>query len=114
MKPLIVLTCICLMVGGLAFSQEEEEINPKDAIVGKWKSSSNLTYEFTADGKVLKSDKEYATYRFLEGVLYLSYAESGAESETGLKFGDDNTTMELTEFKDREDSKTTYLRRIVE
>jgi hypothetical protein len=113
MKSLILFLSICFIMSGLAFSQEST-INPEELIVGKWKASGNIFYEFTVDKKVIKQNKEYATYRFLEGVLYLTYIESCLESVTGLKFENAGTHMTLTEYADREDSMPLHFKRLEE
>lgn len=111
MKPWIGVACVCFIIAsGMAFCQEQVEMSPSQAIVGKWKSGSNIVYEFTADKKVLKSGKDYATYRFLEDVLVMKY-EGEMEAVTGLKFGVDYQTLELTEFVDNEDSHSVLFRR---
>jgi hypothetical protein len=85
-----------LIISGTAFAQETP--TPKELIVGKWKNANNMIYEFTADKKVQVNDKEYATFRFLEGTLVMTYLDSGSETEAGLEF-ESQDLMTLTEYK---------------
>ena len=107
MKQSILFLMACLIISGIMFAQETAK-TPQELIIGKWKNANNMVYEFTADKKVLVSDKEYATFRFLEGVLVMTYRDSGIESETGLEFESEDM-MTLTENKGMGEQEKTML-----
>jgi len=103
----------CLIINGMVFAQEmntpqDAIVGPQDLIIGKWKNAKNLVYEFTADKILLVNKRKYAAFRFLEDVLVLTYLDSDADFEAGLKFQDDKR-MSLTEYKDLGDKERTML-----
>jgi hypothetical protein len=106
MKHLILFLMACLIISGIAFAQETA--TPQELIIGKWKNANNMVYEFTADKKILVNEKEYATFRFLEGILVLTYMDADADFVTGLEFeGVDR--MSLIEYKDLGDREISML-----
>jgi hypothetical protein len=106
MKHFILFLLACVMISGMVFTQETA--NPKELIIGKWKNANNIIYEFTVDKKVLVGEKEYATFRFLEGVLVLTYLDKDIDFYAGLEFADENH-MTLTEYKDQGDKEKIML-----
>jgi hypothetical protein len=100
MKHFIVILIACAVFCGFIFAQEQvqEQKTPNELIVGKWKNVSNVAYEFTADHEVLVNGKQYATFRFLENVLVLTYLGSDADFVAGVEFTGDNV-MNLTEYQ---------------
>lgn len=111
MKTLILFLMACFIISGIVFAQEMTD--PSELIIGKWENANNMVYEFTADKKVLVNEEEYATFRFLEGVLVLTYMDSAVDFEAGLKFEDENR-MKLTEYKDQGDEEKAMLFKRVE
>ena len=107
MKHTILLLLFSVMISGALVAQESESPTPQEWLIGKWTNESKRVYEFTADLKVLVNDKDYATYRFLEGTLVLTYIlDAGVDVEAGLEFESDSR-MELTEYRGMGEKETT-------